>query len=77
MEVRVLKINSALFEGTAKSISVPALSGQMQVLSGHKPLVTTLQAGSIQVIDAEGKEHSFDIEHGYLEVTPEQATVIL
>ena len=77
MEVRLLKINGSLFSGEAKSITAPGITGELQILAGHESLVTVLKAGVITIIDKEGETHSFDIEHGYLEVTPEQVTVML
>jgi len=77
MEVRVLKINESLFSGIAKSITVPGITGDLQILPGHESLVTVLKTGTIGILDPEGESHTFDIEHGYLEVTPEQVTVIL
>jgi len=77
MEVRVLKIQESLFSGDAVSITAPGITGELQILSGHEPLITVLKAGSITVEDNEGEKHVFEIEHGYLEVTAEQATVML
>ena len=77
MEVRVLKIQESLFSGKAVSITAPGITGDLQILSGHEPLITVLKAGVITIRDKEGKDHAFDIEHGYLEVTAEQATVML
>lgn len=77
MEVQVLKINESLFSGKAKSIVVPGITGEMQILLGHESVATVLKAGNIQIVGAEGENHSIKIEHGYLEVTPTQVTVIL
>jgi len=77
MEVRLLKINESLFSGEAKSITAPGITGELQILPGHESLVTVLKSGSVAIVDGQGESHSFDIEHGYLEVTPEQVTVIL
>ena len=77
MEVRVLKINESLFSEKAKSITVPGITGELQILSSHEPFVTVLKVGIITIVDTEDKVHTFNIEHGYLEVTPEQVTVIL
>jgi len=77
MEVRILEINESLYTDKAKSVSVPGLTGDMQLLPGHESIVTVLKSGSIVVVDMQGKKHTFEIEHGYLEATPEQITIIL
>ncbi len=77
MEVRLLKINESLFTGEAKSVVAPGITGELQILAGHEPLVTVLKTGVVTIMDTEEKSHTFDIEHGYLEVTPEQVTIML
>ena len=75
MNVRILKINEVVFEGTANSVSAPATTGVMQILDNHKPIVATLRSGEVTV-EGETKQ-SFPIEHGYLEATGEQVTILL
>ncbi len=77
MEVRVLKIQESLFSGEAVSVTAPGITGELQILSGHEPLVTVLKTGAVTIKDKDSESHSFEIEHGYLEVTPEQVTIIL
>ena len=76
MNVRVLEINEVRFDGNAQAISVPAMSGVMQILPGHEPIIATLTSGVIEVEHAEGTE-SIDIKQGYLEATQDQVTVLL
>jgi len=66
MNIKVLKINEVVFEGEASGVTVPATSGEMQLLDGHAPIVATLKAGTVQI---SGQETSIEIEHGYLEAT--------
>ncbi len=64
-------------------MSVPAAEGEMTVLGGHMPLITTLKQGNIVVRLAaaqgsgEAKEKIFPIRSGILEVRRDGATVIL
>lgn len=77
MRVVIARVDETLFDGEALSLTVPATSGDMTVLSHHMPLVTTLKPGTVfvRVTDAETKE--FSVDNGVLEVRADGATVIL
>ncbi len=45
--------------------------GEITVLDHHEPLITTLSAGPIKIVDNSGKEHFFTITSGFLEVRAE------
>jgi F-type H+-transporting ATPase subunit epsilon len=76
MHIVIAKVNEVLFEGEARSMTVPGTDGELTVLADHMPLVTTLKAGTI-VVRADEGEKSFPIESGVLEVHKDGATVIL
>ncbi len=73
----VARVGENLFDGEALSLSVPGEEGRMMVLAHHEPLVTPLVGGSIRIESAEGEHTAFEIEEGLLEVSGNQATVIL
>lgn len=73
----IIDIASAVFEGNAVSVVCPGSLGELTILAGHMPLVTTLRAGIIRVKDEDGKEHEFPVTEGILEVTPKSATILL
>ena len=78
MLLRIVRVNETLFAGEAHAVTVPAISGEMTVLGGHMPVVTTLRQGVVLVFeskDAAAKE--FEIAGGVLEVTPTHATILL
>jgi F-type H+-transporting ATPase subunit epsilon len=76
MHVTIAKVDENLFDGEAKSLTVPGSAGEMTILAEHMPLVTTLKAGTITVRST-GGEKSFPITGGVLEVRRDGATVIL
>lgn len=78
MHVVIAKVGEVYFDGEAYSITLPASEGEMTVLSGHMPLVTTLKAGTIALRESAGvKPKEFVIESGVLEIHKDGATVIL
>lgn len=73
----VAKVGENLFDGEALSVTVPGAEGVLTVLANHEPFVTPLTEGTIRVHTEEG-EQTFDLpQAGILEVSNNQATVII
>lgn len=76
MKVTIAKVHENLFSGDAVSLTAPTVEGEMTILSKHEPMVTTLKEGTLTVRTAtEVKE--FPVTDGVLEVSHDQATVLL
>lgn len=76
MQVHIAKVNGVLYSGEARALVVPAKEGEMTILKDHVPVVTTLRPGRITV-QKDGRNETFDVEKGILEVTADGATVLL
>ena len=79
MHVVIAKVDEIFFDGEAHSLTAPGAEGELTVLGGHMPLITTLRPGTLTVRAPhlpEGKQY-FDIQGGVLEVRQDGATVIL
>lgn len=76
MRVVIARVHENVFAGDALSLSVPTTSGNVVILPNHEPYVATLKQGTVTVVDAAGS-HSYDVEGGVLEVSNNQATVLL
>jgi F-type H+-transporting ATPase subunit epsilon len=58
-------------------VTVPAFLGELCILPGHAPLMSTLSTGILTYKTAESnEEHNVVISWGYLEVTPESIQVL-
>jgi F-type H+-transporting ATPase subunit epsilon len=58
------------------SLTAPTVEGEMTILSKHEPLVTTLKEGKLVVRTIEGIKE-YEVTEGVLEVSHDQATVLL
>ena len=58
-----------LLSEEAEMVTIPGTEGDMGVMEGHMPLISTLRTG---VIDVKG----FHVIGGFAEVTPEKLTVL-
>jgi F-type H+-transporting ATPase subunit epsilon len=52
-----------------KEVKVPAHRGELEILQGHAPLITTLEAGVLSYTLADNTEQRVAISWGYCEVT--------
>jgi F-type H+-transporting ATPase subunit epsilon len=64
-----------LFSGEVDQVDLPGSEGDLGVLAGHAPIVTTLRPG-ILVIFGEGKEMPVVVNGGFAEVGPTGLTVL-
>lgn len=67
----------AVFDQEVTEVSVPAHSGEMTILPGHAPMITTLGTGILRY-KAKNQEKAFKavISWGYCEVSPEGVNVL-
>lgn len=57
-------------------IIVPAYAGTLDILPGHAPLMTTLEAGILEYKLKSGEHAKFAISWGYCQVSPEGVNVL-
>ncbi len=59
----------------AREIRIPGSHGEMTVMPGHAPVITTLKPGVLKVT-GEGGETEFVVTGGFAEVTADSCTVL-
>jgi len=77
MHVVIAKVDEVYFDGEAESLTASGVEGEMTILGGHMPLVTTLKQGNLIVRVNGESEKIFPVVEGVLEVRHDGATVIL
>ena len=64
MKLRRSNPDSTLYDGEARLVQLPGTGGLFEILDNHAPIVSSLQRGTLRVVDTEDKEHLFDIRGG-------------
>ncbi len=59
-----------------EEISLPAFRGELNILPGHSPLMTTLEAGILSYKLKSGQTQKIAIGWGYCQVSPEGVNVL-
>ena len=75
-QVEIVSAEQELYSGKAKKLFVTGVSGELEVLDNHAPLLTSLESGPVFVVDELGNEEAFVILGGFLEVQP-HVTIVL
>lgn len=76
IHVDVVSAEAELYSGAAEMVFVPATMGEMGIAPRHAPLVTTLRPGEVRLKLSAGKEESFYVSGGLLEVQPYAVTIL-
>ncbi len=65
-----------LFAGEVRAVMLPASAGDMTVMPGHEPLMTTLDPGIVMATDTLGHGFRAFVRRGYAEITGMRVTVL-
>lgn len=76
MQLEIITPDEKLFEGKASLIQVPGSVGQFEILQYHAPIISTLEKGSIKVVESGGSPQYFEIEGGVIEVQRNKAIIL-
>ncbi len=68
MKIEIITPDRKVYEGEIKSVRVPGKKGSFQVLKDHAPIISTLEAGPVIIVDQADKRTVFEIDSGVIEV---------
>lgn len=64
-----------LLSGEAEQVQLPGAEGDMTILPGHSPLISTLRPGVIDVVRGGGKARVY-VRQAFAQVEPDRLTVL-
>jgi F-type H+-transporting ATPase subunit epsilon len=68
MRIEIITPDKKIYEGEIKSVRVPGKKGSFQVLKDHAPIISTLDSGSVRMVDQDNTEIIYNISGGIIEV---------
>jgi len=68
MKIEIITPDKKVFEGDIKSIRVPGKRASFQVLKDHAPIISTLDEGTVIMVDQDDNEKRYQIDGGVIEV---------
>ena len=76
LNLEIITPSKSVFTGEINSITVPGTLGSFQVLKNHAPLISTLEIGSIKVVDLQSKTILYATGGGTIEVNDNKVLVL-
>lgn len=76
IQVDIVSAEGEIHSGSASMVFAPAKMGEVGIAPRHAPMLTPLSPGEVRVQGEDGKEQSFYITGGMLEVQPHLVTVL-
>lgn len=77
MNVEIVTPTSLLYSGEVKLIKLPGLSGSLEFMNNHAPIITTLKKGQIKLVDNNGKISHYEISGGVAECSQNKVSVVV
>jgi F-type H+-transporting ATPase subunit epsilon len=68
MKIEIITPDTKVYEGDIISIRVPGKKGSFQVLKDHAPIISTLDTGTVIMVDHDNNVKTFEIDGGVIEV---------
>ena len=75
LRLEVVTPSRRVLEGRASEVRIPGVLGELGVLPGHTPLLTSLGTGELKWSDG-GAESRLVVQGGFAEVQPDAVTVL-
>lgn len=72
----IVSAEREIFSGLVEMVVATGSLGDLGVTFGHAPLLTGLEPGPVRVKKQNGEEEVFYVSGGYLEVQPNQVTIL-
>ena len=76
IKVDIVSAEGEIHSGDALMVFAPAQMGEVGIAPRHAPLLTALKPGEVRVQTEDGKEESFYITGGMLEIQPHSVTIL-
>ncbi len=76
LQVRLVTPDRVLLDATAEAVELPSMSGYLEALYGHAPLLAELGAGEVRLHGGSSSDQKFFVAWGFVEVLPERVTIL-
>ena len=76
VHLNVVSAEEALFSGRIESLQITGSEGELGIMPGHAPLLTSLKPGMARIVKQHGAEEVIYLSGGMLEVQPNSVTVL-
>ena len=76
MLLEIIAPDQELYSGEVDLIQVPGSKGSFEILRNHAPIISTLEPGSIKIVDSKGGVTNFEVFGGVIEAKNNKIIVL-
>jgi len=76
IQVRLVTPDRTLADQSAAAVELPTVSGYIEVLPGHAPLLSELGSGEVRLHGGDAGDQKYHVSWGFVEVLPERVTIL-
>ena len=76
IKLEVVTPEKTVVDEDAQIVMAPGILGEVGILIGHTPFLTTLKLGTLHYKDPDGSERFLYINGGFIEALPDRVTVL-
>ncbi|MBM7073441.1 F0F1 ATP synthase subunit epsilon [Shewanella sp. 202IG2-18] len=76
VHIDIVSAESSIFNGRVSHLQVTGEEGDLGIMPGHTPLLTTIKPGMARIVKQDGSEEVFYLSGGMLEVQPSSVAVL-
>lgn len=76
ISVEIVDADRSIYSGEGVLISATASMGEIGIMHGHTPLLSSLKPGHVTVKHADDSEENIFITGGFIEVQPKHVTIL-
>jgi len=67
LQLKIVTPEQIGYEGEVESVIVPGTLGDFEILTGHAPIISSLEKGKVVYVNSEGRQE-LDVLGGFVEV---------
>lgn len=67
LRLKIVTPEKVAYDGEADRVVVPGTKGNFEILTGHAPIISSLQSGNVEYVTVDGKA-SLAVTGGFVEV---------
>lgn len=68
LKLKIVSPEKVEYAGNAISVKVPGTMGMFEILTGHAPIISSLQTGNVEYTTEDNATHEMKISGGFVEV---------
>ncbi len=76
MKLDIITPDTSIFSGEVELVKVPGSKSSFAVLHNHAPIISTLEKGTVRIVDDAKNTKLFEISGGIIEVRDNEIIIL-